>query len=314
MTDTSLAKHVLDAGESADRRASLPSGIELCYRESGNPDGPPIVLISGLMEDLTGWSVAFLDALAARGFRIIRLDNRDAGRSSRIDAPPPNNLQQFLSMARPDAYTLDDMAQDVVGLLDHLGLDRVHTVGRSMGGMIAQALAAEHPDRVLTLTSLYSTTGDPAVGKVAFSTKRKLMARPPATLEQYIEAALAMLDHLGGRGYPYDRETEIAHARISWERAQAAGPGAREAGARQIQAIAASGDRTPRLRTIRVPTLVINGDRDLIVHPSGGDATARAIPGATHIVIRGMGHHIAPDLVTRIADEITTQTRQGASS
>lgn len=314
MTGTGLPTHVLDVGEAADHFVSLPSGVTLCYRESGHPGGPPIVLLTGLMEDLTGWPVAFLDALADRGFHIIRLDNRDAGRSSRIDTPPPSNLQQFLSKARPDAYTLEDMAQDVVGLLDHLGMDRVHVVGRSMGGMIAQALTAEHPDRVLTLTTLYSTTGDPKVGKVALSTKRKLLAKPPTTVEQYTEASLDMLDHLGGRGYPYDRTAEIAHARVAWERAQASGPGARAAGARQIQAIAASGDRTARLRTIRVSTLVINGDRDLIVHPSGGEATARAIPGAAHLVIPGMGHHIAPDLVTRIADEITTQTKQRESS
>lgn len=314
MTGTSLPRHTLELDDAADSFVLLPSGIQLCYRESGVPDGPPIVLLTGLMEDLTGWSVTFLDTLADRGFRIIRMDNRDAGRSSRIDATPPSNLQQFLSKVRPDAYRLEDMAQDVVGLLDHLTLARVHVVGRSMGGMIAQALTAEHPERVITLTSLYSTSGDPTVGKVAFSTKRKLLAKPPTTVKQYIDASLDMLDHLGGRGYPYDREIEIAHARVAWERAQASGSDARDAGARQIQAISASGDRTARLRTIRVPTLVINGDRDLIVHPSGGEATARAIPGATHIVIPGMGHHIAPDLVTWIADEITTHIEQGESS
>lgn len=305
--------HALDAAD-ADSFAQLTKGVRLCYRESGNPSGPPLVLISGLMEDLSGWSVAFLDALAARGFRIIRIDNRDAGRSSRIDSPPPTTWQQFLTKARPDAYRLEDMAQDVVDLLDHLGIDRAHVVGRSMGGMIAQAVAAEHSDRVLTLTSFYSTTGDPKVGKIAFSTRRMLLAKPPKSLEEYIAYSLKVLDHLGGRDYPYDRDTEIAHARTAWRRAVATGPGAREAGARQIQAIAASGDRTPRLRTIRVPTLVVNGDRDLIVDPSGGAATARAIAGSRHIIINGMGHHIAPGLIDRLVEEIGLHTQQGAAS
>lgn len=314
MTVPRLAQHAVDADDSTDLFAQLPNGVTLCYRESGPPDGPPLVLISGLMEDLSGWSSAFLDGLADNGFRIIRLDNRDAGRSSRIDSRPPTTWQQFLSKARPDAYRLEDMAQDVVYLLDSLGIDRAHVLGRSMGGMIAQTISAEHPDRVLTLTSFYSTTGDPKVGKVAFSTKRILLAKPPKSVEEYIAYSLKMLDHLGGRSYPYDKDLETAHARTAWRRAVATGPGAREAGARQIQAIAASGDRTPGLRTIRVPTLVINGDRDLIVHPSGGEATARAIPMARHIVIPGMGHHIPPSLVGRLVGEITEHTQQGAAS
>lgn len=296
-----------------DSFTPVDSGPRLCFRAGGVPGGPPVVLLSGLMEDLTGWSSAFLEGLADRGLRIVRMDNRDAGLSARVDSPPPSNLRQLLSRPRPDAYTLEDMAGDVVRLLDHLGIDRAHLVGRSMGGMIAQAVAAEYPERVLTLTSLYSTTGDPAVGKAALSTKRMLLARPPRSEDEYVRRAIAMLEHLGGRGYPFDPATETAHARTAWRRAALAGPGAREAGARQIQAIAASGDRTPRLRTVRVPTLVVNGDRDLIVHPSGGAATARAIPGARHIVIRGMGHHIAPGLVDRLVDEIATHIRHGGT-
>lgn len=312
--ESRLARHAVDADDAADLFAHLPNSVTLCYRESGTPDGPPLVLISGLMEDLSGWSPAFLDGLADRGFRIIRLDNRDAGRSSRIPSPPPTTWQQLSSQVRPDAYRLEDMAQDVVYLLDSLGIDRAHVLGRSMGGMIAQTIASEHPGRVVTLTSFYSTTGDPKVGKVAFSTKRMLLAKPPKSLEEYIAYSRKMLDHLAGRRYPYDQDLETAHARTAWRRAVAAGPGAREAGARQIQAIAASRDRTPRLRTIRVPTLVINGDRDLIVHPSGGDATARAIPGARHIVIAGMGHHIAPALVDQLVAEVAHHTQQGAAS
>ncbi|MEU6375430.1 alpha/beta hydrolase [Streptomyces sp. NPDC046909] len=272
----------------------------------------PVLLVAGLMEDLTGWPTAFVTGLAERGFRVIRFDNRDVGRSSSMSASPPSLARQFFARPRPDAYTLEDMAADAVGLLDHLGIRRAHVIGRSMGGMIAQAIAAEHPGRVLTLTSFYSTTGNRRVGKAALSTKVKLIAKPPTTLDGYIARHLDLVAHLAGRDHPYDEADEITHARAAWRRAT--GNAGRAGAARQIQAIAASGDRTPRLRTIRVPTLVINGDRDLIVHPSGGTATARAIPGARHIVIPGMGHHLPPSLIDIVLGHITWHTRQGAAS
>ena len=154
-----------------------PNGVRLCYRVQGPREATPLLLVAGWDQDLTSWPALFIDALLERGFRVIRHDNRDAGRSSRIQTPPPSTLRQFRERPRRDAYNLQDMADDAVALLNHLGLERVHVLGISMGGMIAQSMAASHPDRVQTLTSLISTTGQSKIGQPAWSTKLRI-ARP----------------------------------------------------------------------------------------------------------------------------------------
>ncbi|HST96939.1 MAG TPA: alpha/beta fold hydrolase [Geodermatophilus sp.] len=295
--------------QDTDRFVDLPAGPRICHRVDGPDDGTPLLLVAGLGLDLTSWPQRMVDGFVERGFRVVRLDNRDAGRSSRIDAPPPGRLRQLLARPRPDAYDLADMAADTVGLLDALGIERAHLVGMSMGGMIAQTVAARHPARVLTLTSIFSTTGHRRVGQPARSTLLRLARGPARTLEESVERHLAMLAHIGSTTFPPDPDHERAWATAVWDRCGGARSGAPVA--RQIGAIQASGDRTAELARIAAPTLVVHGDRDLMVHPTGGRATADAVPGARHVEIAGMGHHLAPGVVDRLV-ELTDLARTTA--
>ncbi len=292
--------------QDADRFVDLPAGPRLCHRVDGPDDGTPLLLVAGLGLDLTSWPQRMVDGFVARGFRVVRFDNRDAGRSSRIDAPPPGRVRQLLARPRPDAYDLADMAADTVGLLDALDIGQVHLLGMSMGGMIAQTVAARHPARVLSLTSVFSTTGHRRVGQPARSTLLRLAKAPARTVEESVERHLAMLGHIGSSVFPPDEEVERAWATAVWDRG-----GARSGApvARQIGAIQASGDRTPDLARITAPTLVVHGDRDLVVHPTGGRATAAAIPGARHVEVAGMAHHLAPGVVDRLVDLTTDLAR-----
>ncbi|MEU3839243.1 alpha/beta hydrolase [Streptomyces sp. NPDC028635] len=293
-----------------DRFATLPGGTRVCYRISGEPSAPPVLLIAGLAEDLTTWSERFVSAVATTGYQVIRMDNRDCGRSTYATTPPPSTLRQLLARPRRDAYTLADMAADAAQLIEHLALGPVHLVGRSLGGMIAQTVAARYPELIRSLTSLYSTTGDPKVGRPAASTMALLAAPPPRNRVQAVRAHLRMTAHLAGTEFPIDEVEEAAHAVQTWDRT--AGDGAAGT-ARQVQAIHASGDRTAEIARITVPTLVINGDRDLIVAPSGGDATAAAIPGARHVVIPGMGHHLPDAVVPLVADHVVKHLERASA-
>ena len=294
-----------------DRFVDLPAGPRICYRVDGPADGVPLLLIAGLGIDLTSWPQRMVDGFTAAGFRVLRFDNRDIGRSSRIDTPPPGRVRQLLARPRPDAYDLTDMAADTVGLLEHLGIDRVHLVGMSMGGMIAQTVAARHPARVATLTSIFSTTGHRRVGQPARSTLVRLAKGPAGTVEESVGRHLSMLAHIGGSGFPPDDDLERAWAVGLWGRG--GGVRARAGVPRQISAIQASGDRTAALRTITAPTLVVHGDADPMVHPTGGRATADAIPGARHVEIPGMGHHLAPGVVDRLV-QLTTDLARTAGA
>ena len=292
--------------------ADLPTGVRLCHRFDGPADGVPLLLIAGLGIELTSWPQRMVDGVADRGFRVLRFDNRDVGRSTRIATPPPGKLRQLLARPRPDAYDLGDMAADTLALLDAVGIGQTHVVGMSMGGMIAQTLAARHPDRVTTLTSIFSTSGDTKVGQPARSTLLRLARRPARTVEESVERHLGMLAHIGSAdAFPPDEDLERAWATAVWHR----GDGAHGAAgvARQISAIQASGDRTAELRRITAPTLVVHGDVDRMVHPSGGRATAAAIPGARHVEIPGMGHHLAPGVVDRLV-ELTTELARSAGA
>ena len=292
-----------------ERFADLGRGIRLCYRVDGPDDGEPLLLVAGLGIDLTSWPQRMVDGFVERGFRVIRFDNRDVGRSTFVDAPPPTRAQQLLARPRADAYDLGDMAEDAVGLLDSLGIERAHVVGMSMGGMIGQTLTARHPDRVLTLTSIFSTTGHRRVGQPARSTILRLARRPPFTREESVTRHLAMLRHIGSTAFPPDEELERAYAAATWDRCEH--PRRSQGVARQIQAIQASGDRTAELGGITAPTLVVHGDVDRMVHPSGGHATAAAVPGARHVSIPGMAHHLAPGVVDRLVDLAATHARGG---
>ncbi|MQA33152.1 alpha/beta fold hydrolase [Modestobacter roseus] len=291
-----------------DRFVDLPAGPRLCFRVDGADEAVPLLLIAGLGIDLTSWPQRMVDGFTARGFRVVRFDNRDIGRSSRVDAPPPGRLRQLLARPRPGAYDLGDMAADTHGLLDHLGIDRVHLVGMSMGGMIAQTLAARHPDRVASLTSIFSTTGDRRVGQPARSTLLRLAKAPARTVEESVERHVGLLRHIGSPEFAPDDDLERAWALGLWERG--GGARARAGVPRQISAIQASGDRTAECGRITAPTLVVHGSADRMVHPTGGRATAAAIPGSRHVEITGMGHHLAPGVVDRLVD-LTTDLAQG---
>jgi pimeloyl-ACP methyl ester carboxylesterase len=289
--------------QAVDQFAEVASGMRICFRDHGSAGDPAMLLVAGLGEDQTFWGDSFVASLVSCGYRVITMDNRDVGQSTFAATPPPAIWRQALACPRRDGYRLADMAEDCVGVLDHLGIDRVHLVGRSMGGMIAQTVAATRPERVLSLTSIYSTTGSTKVGQPAKSTIGKLVFAPEAkTRTDAVRGHLRITQHIAGSAYPMDDAEEAAIAARGWDRCagdQAAGV------ARQIQAIQLSGDRTAQLRTIKAPTLVIHGDRDLMVSPTGGVATAEAIPGAQHVVIPGMGHHIPAGLVDPITRYIS---------
>jgi pimeloyl-ACP methyl ester carboxylesterase len=271
-----------------DHLADVGRGITLCHDGFGDPADPPVVLIAGLGQQLNSWPADFAAALAARGFRVIRFDNRDVGRSTHMDYRAPNPIAVLRGGNHPRQYHLGDMARDTVGLLDALGYRDVHLVGVSMGGMIAQTVAAHYPGRVRTLTSIMSNTGAPRIGRPALSTWRRMAtARPPRNRAEAIEGALRIFRHIGSHGYPFDEDRVRERAGVAWDRDPTS-----DGVARQLAGIFAAGDRTVELGEIDVPTLVIHGDRDRMVHPTGGAATARAIPGARLVTITGMGHDL----------------------
>jgi pimeloyl-ACP methyl ester carboxylesterase len=279
-------------------------GIELCYQQTGDPADPPIVMIAGLGQQLHSWPDDFAHALAGRGYRVTRFDNRDAGRSTHMNFPPPNPVAMFRGGDPRRQYHLGDMARDTVGLLDALGYPDAHLVGISMGGMIAQTVAAHYAGRVRTLTSIMSTTGARRLGRPALSTwRRMLTSRPPRTRTEAMDRAAKMFSHIGSHGFPFDENAVRKAAGIAWVRDPTAG-----GIVRQLAGIFASGDRTAELGHIDVPTLVIHGDRDRMIHPTGGAATARAIAGARLETIEGLGHDLPIGSWSRIIDLITDHT------
>jgi len=281
-----------------DEQMAPANGIELCYQELGDPDGEPLLLVMGLATQMIAWDEEFCGMLAERGFRVIRFDNRDIGRSTWISGGVPSTLEMTIGRGAP-AYRLRDMAADAVGLMDHLGIDAAHVVGASMGGMIAQCVAIGHPGRVRSLVSIMSTTGSRRVGHPSYRTFGLLLGKRPREREAAIERAVNTFKVIGSPGYPFEEERIRDLANRSFER------GHSEAGiARQLHAITASGDRTQRLRELEIPAAVIHGKNDILVNPSGGRATARAIPGARLKMIDGMGHDIPRALYPTFVEEI----------
>ena len=299
--------------EHEEQLVDVGRGIRLCWQGIGDPADPPLLLVAGLGQQLVSWPVELCEGLAAEGFHVIRYDNRDVGRSTRGSTPPPTNRQLLLRRFAAGQYTLDDMADDAAGLLDALGRAPAHVVGVSMGGMIGQTLAARHPGSVRSLVSIMSTTGARRVGQPARSTLRMLLRKPPRDRDEAVARAIAMFRHIRSRGFPYDEERVRTMAGIAFDRGfNPAGTG------RQLAAILKSGDRTEALRAIRAPTLVIHGDRDRMVSPTGGRATARAIPGARLETIQGMGHDLpagaCPTIVRAIAQHARAADAAGAGA
>jgi pimeloyl-ACP methyl ester carboxylesterase len=289
----------------AEAIVDVGRGIRICYDQTGDPGDPPVLLIAGLGQQLHSWPDDFTVALAARGHRVTRFDNRDAGLSTHMSYRPPNPVTMLRGGDHRRQYHLGDMARDTVGLLAALHQPDAHLVGISMGGMIAQTVAAHYPGRVRTLTSIMSTTGARRSGRPALSTWwRMLTSRPARTRTEAMERAANMFRHIGSHGFPFDETRVRERAGIGWDRDPTAG-----GIVRQLTAIFASGDRTAELAHIDVPTLVIHGDRDRMVHPTGGAATARAIPGARLETIEGLGHDLPVGAWPRILDLITAHTQ-----
>lgn len=285
--------------------AEVGRGITLCYERIGDLAGEPLMLIAGLGQQLHTWPDEFCADLAARGYCVIRFDNRDSGRSTHMTYPPPNPIAMFRGRGAPGQYHLGDMARDTMGLLDALDLTSAHVVGASLGAMVAQTLAAHVPWRVRSLTSIMSTTGAPRIGRPALGTWLRLLKPAPKTRAAAINQEVNMFRHIGSRGFPLDEAWIRATAGRAWDRDQTT-----EGVARQLTAVFASGDRTREMAGIQAPTAVVHGDRDPMVHPTGGAATARAIPGARLATIAGMGHDLPRGAWPRIIDLIDDNARR----
>ncbi|MEV6620673.1 alpha/beta hydrolase [Amycolatopsis sp. NPDC051106] len=287
-----------------EESADAGRGISLAYERIGDRGAEPLVLVAGLGQQLHSWPDAFCAQLAERGFEVVRFDNRDAGRSTHPRFRPASLPGMFAGRFPAQQYDLTDMAADTIGLFDALDLETAHIAGVSMGGMISQTVAALHPDRIRTLTSIMSTTGSRLLGRPAFSTLRMMGAKPPKSREEAVESAVRMFRHIGSHGFPFDEARVRELAGTGWDRDPTAG-----GVGRQLGAILKSGNRTPLLRRITAPTLVIHGDRDRMVHPTGGAATARAIRGARLETVRGMGHDLPSGAWPTLLDLIDKHVR-----
>ncbi|MEL6981735.1 MAG: alpha/beta hydrolase [Actinomycetota bacterium] len=285
------------------------NGITIHYEEQGQ--GEPLLLIMGLGGQLTDWPAGLVDLLAER-FRVIRFDNRDIGLSSTIEVPPPgtwSSLRAAITGRQPEApYQLADMANDTVGLLDHLGIESVQVVGASMGGMIAQQLAIDHPERVSGLVSIMSTTGNRRVGRPSPSLVSRLAARRPppadAPIDEVVDQAIDLYEAISGPARNLDTAREVF--RHSIERSYRP-----DGTARQLAAIQGSPDRTSELGALSIPTLVVHGQVDPLVRLSGGLATVAAVPGSRLVVFPEMGHDLPATRWAEMVDLIEANARAG---
>jgi pimeloyl-ACP methyl ester carboxylesterase len=299
----------LDGGLTGSGEQFVTIGaITLCYETFGDPSATPLLLIMGLAAQMVLWDDEFCQQLADRGFWVIRFDNRDIGRSTILrDRRPPTAMQLLLRDKRCASYTLDEMADDAVGVLDHLGVQKAHVVGASMGGMIAQLVAIRHRERVLSLVSIMSTTGNRRVGRPHPRLIPHLLRRARMDRDGYVEDFVATYGRIGSQTYAREPERMRAAGGRCFDR------GIHPAGAaRQLAAIVTTQDRTPLLRQLDLPATVIHGTDDQLVSPSGGKATAKAIPGARLVMIEGMAHDLPPQLWPQVIDEIV-QTATAAS-
>ena len=286
----------------SEERMAPVGEVELAYQEMGDAAGEPTLMIMGLGSQMIYWPDGLCELLAARDLRLIRFDNRDTGRSTKIAAPDAPSVMAVIAGARAGIpYTLDAMADDTAGLLDRLEIERAHLVGASLGGMIAQMVAVRHPERVLSLASIMSTTGNPAVGQPHPEAIPALLTPLPVTdREAFARGLLAARKVIGSRGFEVDEEATLDLARRAFDRGIST-----DGTARQFLAVAGSGDRTEWLRGIRAPTVVIHGTADPLIDVSGGEATAAAVPGAELVLIEGMGHDLPRGAWQRIVAAVT---------
>jgi pimeloyl-ACP methyl ester carboxylesterase len=269
---------------------SKANGVEIEYETFGDPANETVLLINGLGSQMTRWPVAFCEKLVAKGYHVVRLDNRDVGLSTWFK--------------EGDAYRLEDMAADAVAVLDTLGVDKAHVAGVSMGGMISQVVATDHPERVRSLTSIMSTSGAPHLPQAtpeAFAVLTTRAPDPAADLEAFVAHGVKNARIIGGPAYPWTDE-ELRERAIA-EQARAYNPAGVQ---RQMFAVRATGDRTARLKTITAPTVVLHGEVDPLIPVAGGEHTAASIPGAELRIIPGMGHDLPPALYDTFVDAIVS--------
>jgi pimeloyl-ACP methyl ester carboxylesterase len=289
------------------------NGIDICYEIFGEANAEPMVLIMGLGAQMIHWDDDFCRQLAARGFRVIRFDNRDIGKSSKLTGgkrlSPVELLKlRFLKIPVAAPYRLIDMAKDTIGLMNALGIQSAHLVGASMGGMIAQEIAISFPETVRSLTSIMSTTGNPKVPPPTREATAMLMAPPPASKEEYFARYALTWKILRAGSFPEDEALDRHRAERTYERGLNP-PGV----GRQLRAILASGDRSQRLRAVKAPTLVIHGTVDPLVRPEGGMDTAASISGAKLLLIEGMGHALPIPMWPQIIDAIAMHAHGSAA-
>jgi pimeloyl-ACP methyl ester carboxylesterase len=280
-------------------------GIEIVYDAFGERSAPPMLLVGGLGTQLIAWDADFCRELAARGYWVIRFDNRDVGLSTRLDeAGVPDVMAlmqaQMAGQAIESAYKLRDMADDAIGLLDAIGIESAHVVGASMGGMIVQEMAIQHPERLRTVTSIMSSTGNPALPPPKPEAVAVLMTPPAASRAEHLEHSLQAAQVMSGTAFEIDAEGLREMAGQAYDR------GLSPAGtARQMAAILASGSRKEALKSVNLPVLVIHGDADPLVPVEGGIDTAEAVPGAQLLIIEGMGHDLPPAVWPQVVEAIT---------
>jgi pimeloyl-ACP methyl ester carboxylesterase len=291
---------------STDIARTRVGDIEIAYETFGDAANPPVLLVMGLATQMIGWPDEFCRELAEQGLYVVRFDNRDIGLSTHLDSAGAPDLMAVLGGDRSSVpYALSDLADDTVGLLDALGLDSAHVVGASMGGMIAQLVAIRHPARVRSLTSIMSTTGNPAVGAASEAATALLLAPAVRDREAAVQRAVDTYRVIGSPGFEFDEEGLRDRAGLSFDRAyDPAGV------ARQLAAILTTPDRTEDLRRLSVPTLVIHGEQDALVDVSGGRATAAAIPDAELLLVDGMGHDLPRAVWPQLTKRITALIAQ----
>jgi pimeloyl-ACP methyl ester carboxylesterase len=294
-------------------RIAPVNGLEIVYDELGDPAGEPMLMVMGLGTQLIHWHPDLCGLLGERGFRVIRFDNRDAGRSTRVDAPMPGRWAMLgLRRSRP-AYSLYDMAGDAAGLMDHLGIESAHVVGASMGGMIAQAVAIRHGARVRSLALVMTHPGKRRLAMPRMRAFATLLWGAPRTREGFIEQAVRVFRVIGSPGFETDETWLRDTAGAAYDRGHFP-PGV----ARQLHAITSARDRTAALRELRVPTVVVHGDRDPLIRPAGGRSLARTIPDARLVIVPGMGHDLPrgawPTIVEAIASNAERQVASRISS
>ena len=290
-----------DVAVSGELVAPVDSFVELCYQTFGNPDDDALLLVMGVGGPMNWWDTELCRQLAAASFFVVRYDNRDTGRSSRIPARVRRHqlIRAFAGAPTRAPYSISDLAGDAVALLDHLGVDSAHVVGASMGGMIAQTIAIEHGPRVKSLTSIMSTTGRRTVGWQHPKLIPALIAPRKPGREAYIASSAAFWQVIGSPSYPVAEESLNDRAGETFDRGVSA-----SGVMRHMLAVLTQPDRTHGLHSLRVPTLVLHGMADRMVHVSGGRSTAAAVPGAELVLIDGMGHDMPPDLFDTYVDAI----------